>query len=152
MRTPFNIAIVIDKSGSMAEKKKLDYVKKSVDHIIDQLGRDDYVSVITFDDYVSVLQRSSMISDKYDLREKVSKIQAGGYTNLSDGMFEGYDQVYRTYSKGYVNRVLLLTDGLANRGIIPETARAVVKVNAGSRVPSARRRELVVRGVELMAV
>src|SRR5438045_7015235 len=55
-RTPLNIAIVIDKSGSMADKKKLEYVKKSVDYIIDQLGRDDYVSVVTYDDYVSVLQ------------------------------------------------------------------------------------------------
>lgn len=116
-RSPLNIAIVIDKSGSMADKKKLEYVKKSVDYIIDQLGRDDYVSVVTYDDYVSVLQRSELVNDKYDLRDKISKIQAGGYTNLSEGMFEGYDQVNRTYARGYVNRVLLLTDGLANKGV-----------------------------------
>jgi len=116
-RTPLNIAIVIDKSGSMADKNKLNYVKKSVDYIIDQLGRDDHISVVTFDDYVSVLQRSSVINDKYDLRDKISGIQAGGYTNLSEGMFEGYDQVNNSYSRGYVNRVLLLTDGLANKGV-----------------------------------
>jgi len=116
-RTPLNISIVIDRSGSMADKNKLEFVKKSVKYIIDQAERDDYVSVVTYDDYVDVLQRSSKIDDKYDLNEMISRLQPGGFTNLSDGMFEGYDQVNKTYKKGYVNRVLLLSDGLANRGI-----------------------------------
>lgn len=116
-RTPLNVAVVIDKSGSMADKKKMEYVKKSVEYIIDQLGSDDYVSVVTYDDYVSVLQRSERMRDKYALRDKISNVYPGGYTNLSGGMFEGYDQVNSTYSRGYVNRVLLLSDGLANVGI-----------------------------------
>src|SRR5215510_4883460 len=57
-RSPLNVSIVIDKSGSMADRNKLDYVKKAVDYIIDELGRDDYVSVIAYDDYVDVVQRS----------------------------------------------------------------------------------------------
>jgi len=116
-RSPLNIGIVIDRSGSMSDKNKLEYVKKAVEYIIDEAGRDDYVSVVMYDDYVDVLQRSDLIRDKHDLREKISKIQPGGFTNLSGGMFEGYDQVNSTYSRGYVNRVLLLSDGLANRGI-----------------------------------
>jgi Ca-activated chloride channel family protein len=116
-RAPLNIAIVIDKSGSMSEKHKLDYVKRAVDYIIEQLGGNDYVSVVTFNDDVDILQRSAIVRNKFDLREMVSGIKAGGYTNLSEGMFEGYDQVNNSYSRGYVNRVLLLTDGLANRGI-----------------------------------
>ncbi|MFI5212112.1 MAG: VWA domain-containing protein, partial [Ignavibacteria bacterium] len=116
-RTPLNISVVIDRSGSMGEKNKLEYVKKSVDYIIDELGTDDYISVVTYDDYVDVLQRSGIVSEKYELREKISKLQPGGFTNLSEGMFEGYDQVNKSYMRGYVNRVLLLSDGLANRGI-----------------------------------
>jgi Ca-activated chloride channel family protein len=116
-RSPLNIAVVIDRSGSMADKNKLEYVKKAVDYIIAQTGRDDYISVVTYDDYVEVLQRSAMIRDKSDLRKRVSRLEPGGFTNLSGGMFEGYDQVNNTYSRGYVNRVLLLSDGLANRGI-----------------------------------
>ena len=116
-RTPLNISVVIDKSGSMGEKNKLDYVKKAVDYIIDELGRDDYISVVTYDDYVDVLQRSAIVRDKYDLRNKVSKLTPGGFTNLSEGTFEGYDQVNKSFSRGYVNRVFLLSDGLANRGI-----------------------------------
>lgn len=116
-RTPLNISIVIDKSGSMADKNKLEYVKKAVNYIIDELDRNDYVSIVAYDDYVSVIQRSTQVKDKYDLRDKVNNIKPGGYTNLSDGLFEGYDQVNSAYSRGYVNRVLLLTDGLSNRGI-----------------------------------
>jgi Ca-activated chloride channel homolog len=116
-RSPLNIAVVIDRSGSMADKNKLGYVKKAVDYIIDQTGGDDYISVVTYDDYVDVLQRSAVVRDKSDLRKRVSRLEPGGFTNLSEGMFEGYDQVNNTYSRGYVNRVLLLSDGLANRGI-----------------------------------
>lgn len=116
-RTPLNISIVIDRSGSMAEKNKLEFVKKAVDYIIEQSESDDYVSVVTYDDYVDVLQRSEIIRDKYELRNRISALQPGGFTNLSGGMFEGYDQVNRSYMRGYVNRVLLLSDGLANRGI-----------------------------------
>jgi Ca-activated chloride channel family protein len=101
----------------MAERNKLEYVKKAVDYIIDEVERDDYVSIVTYDDYVDVLQRSAMVRDKYDLRDRVSKLKPGGFTNLSGGTFEGYDQVNRSYSRGYVNRVFLLSDGLANRGI-----------------------------------
>ena len=116
-RTPMNISIVIDRSGSMGEKNKLDYVKKAVEYLIDEAGSDDYVSVVTYDDYVDVLQKSMVIKDKYELREKVNSLQPGGFTNLSEGMFEGYDQVNRSYMRGYVNKVFLLSDGLANRGI-----------------------------------
>lgn len=116
-RTPLNLALVIDKSGSMGEKNKLDYVKRAVDYIIDQLGPNDRISIVAYDDEIEVLQPSTYATDKYDLREKVAKLKPGGFTNLSGGTFEGYDQVSRWYSRGYVNRVLLLSDGLANRGI-----------------------------------
>jgi Ca-activated chloride channel homolog len=116
-KSPLNISVVIDRSGSMGEKNKLEYVKKAVDYVIDELGSDDYISVVSYDDYVDVLQRSTNLSDKYELRKKVSDLTPGGFTNLSEGMFEGYDQVNNTYKRGYVNRVLLLSDGLANRGV-----------------------------------
>lgn len=116
-RTPLNLGIVIDKSGSMDERNKIGYVKQAVAYIIDQLNDDDYISIVTYDTEVNVLQRTTRARDRWELRDKVSRISAAGWTNLSGGMFEGYDQVEDSYRRGYVNRVLLLSDGLANRGI-----------------------------------
>jgi Ca-activated chloride channel family protein len=116
-KTPMNISIVIDRSGSMSEKNKLEYVKKAVEYLIDEAGPDDYVSIVTYDDNVDVLQKTQIVNDKYELRQKVNSLQPGGMTNLSGGMFEGYEQVNSNYMRGYVNKVFLLSDGLANRGI-----------------------------------
>ncbi len=116
-RTPLNISVVIDKSGSMSSKHKLEFVKKAVEHIIDELGYDDYISIITYDDDVKVIYASSQVEDKTRLKSDVKKLMSGGFTNLSGGMNQGFDEVEKTFRKGYVNRVLLLSDGLANRGI-----------------------------------
>jgi Ca-activated chloride channel homolog len=116
-RTPLNISIVIDKSGSMAEKNKLVYVKKAVEHIINELEKDDYISIVTYDDNEEVILRSGRVEDKSSIKRIVSEIKSGGYTNLSGGMLKGFNEVESTYRRGYVNRVLLLSDGLANRGI-----------------------------------
>jgi len=116
-RTPLNISLVIDKSGSMSDYNKLEYVKESANYMIDELNMKDYVSIITYNDYVDILQSTTNVRKKSTLRDKISKITSGGYTNLSGGMLEGFDQVEYAYTKGYVNRVFLLSDGLANRGI-----------------------------------
>lgn len=116
-RTPLNISVVIDKSGSMADKNKLTFVKKAVEHIIDELENSDYISIVTYDDDVKVIYESSKIEDKTSLRKIIYSITSGGYTNLSGGMVKGFNQVESTYRRGYVNRVFLLSDGLANRGI-----------------------------------
>ena len=116
-RTPMNLSIVVDRSGSMNSSNKLGYVKEAVNYILDELNYDDYVSIVTYDDYVDVLQKSSQMESRFDLKDKVNRLESGGYTNLSGGMLEGFDQVKDTYRSGYVNRVLLLSDGIANRGI-----------------------------------
>jgi Ca-activated chloride channel homolog len=121
-RTPLNVSVVIDKSGSMAEKNKLDFVKKAVEHIIDELENDYYVSIVTYNDYVSIILESGRIEDKSSNISLVSNIQSGGFTNLSGGMLKGFKQVESTYRRGYVNRVLLLSDGIANRGVSDRAA------------------------------
>ena len=116
-RTPLNISIVIDRSGSMDDRNKLTYVKKAVEHVIDNLNEGDYVSIVSYNDDVTVLQETIPVGSKYDLKEKINKLKASGFTNLSGGMFEGFNQVNKSFKRGYVNRVLLLSDGLANRGL-----------------------------------
>jgi Ca-activated chloride channel homolog len=115
-RTPLNIALVIDRSGSMSGAK-LDHAKFAAKYVVDQLGADDYVSIIQYDDKIDVVSTSNRVADKQLLRKRIDAIEAGNTTNLGGGMLEGYKQVKSTFQSGYVNRVLLLSDGLANEGI-----------------------------------
>ena len=114
-RTPLNISLVIDRSGSM-DGDKLKHAKLAAQFVIDQLSPEDYVSIVQYDDAVDVVSTSNRVGDKQLLKRKVDAISAGGSTNLGGGMLEGYHQVKSTYNDGFVNRVLLLSDGLANVG------------------------------------
>ncbi|WP_299460630.1 VWA domain-containing protein [uncultured Microscilla sp.] len=126
-RIPLNISLVVDRSGSMSGDK-LNYVKKAVDFVIDNLKSDDVLSIVQYDDEIDVVASSAKVTNKKALHEKVKGIQARNMTNLSGGMMEGYAQVKSSQSNGYVNRVLLLSDGLANAGITaPEQLQQIAQ-------------------------
>jgi Ca-activated chloride channel family protein len=116
-RPPMNIALVIDKSGSMAEAGKMRYVKKAARKMIDQLAYGDRFAIVAYDDNVRVLVRSESVEDRRHARDMIDRLYPGGSTNLGAGLLEGYSQVKRHLVPGGINRVLLLSDGLANRGI-----------------------------------
>lgn len=115
-RLPLNISLVLDHSGSMAGAK-MQNVKEAAKFVVDNLGSDDYLSIIIYDDAVTILHDATKVTDKALIKAKIDNVRDEGSTNLSGGMLEGYEQVKKNYKKDYVNRVLLLSDGLANVGI-----------------------------------
>lgn len=119
-KVPLNISIVIDRSGSMSGDK-MSYAKKAAADIVNKLTADDYVSVIIYDDKVEVLQTQTPVTDKAFILSKIDKIVPGGSTNLWGGTEKGYAEVKSNYKKSFVNRVLLISDGLANVGITSNT-------------------------------
>ena len=112
-----NLAIVIDRSGSMSSGNKLPYVKTGVLRLIDELVETDILSIVTYDSVAQVLRPAAPLADKHEVKKLVEGIGLGGATNLDAGMVKGYEQALRHYDPQAANRVILLTDGMANTGV-----------------------------------
>jgi Ca-activated chloride channel family protein len=124
---PLNISVVIDRSGSMAGDK-INNAKKAAKYIVDQLSPEDYLSIVIYDGSVDVLQFAAPVMNKYTIKSKIDGITDRGGTNLMGGALEGYTQVKRYYNSSYINRVLLLSDGLANQGIVdPNQIQKIIR-------------------------
>jgi Ca-activated chloride channel homolog len=115
---PLNLALVIDKSGSMAEDDKMSRVKESLRTLVSKLRPDDIVSIVVFDTDAAVLFPASRIGEGFELRRAIDCIEPEGSTNLHGGLMLGYKEALKNFRKDATNRVILLTDGIANVGTI----------------------------------
>jgi Ca-activated chloride channel family protein len=111
-----NLALVIDKSGSMSGRP-LAEAKRCAATIVDQLGPDDFVSVVAYDGDVQVVWPASQVSDPEAVKRAIVGIASGGSTALHGGWAAGAEQAATNVGKAAVSRVLLLSDGCATDGI-----------------------------------
>ncbi len=114
-RSPVNVAIVLDKSGSM-QGQKIAKAKEAAIAAIERLNENDIVSVVAYDSTVTVVVPATKLADKRSLIERVRRIAAGGSTALFAGVSKGAAEIRKFAEKERVNRVILLSDGLANVG------------------------------------
>jgi Ca-activated chloride channel family protein len=117
-RKPMNLSVVIDRSGSMSDQRKMDYAKKAFASLIEQLQPDDILSLVIYDDIIDLLRPAKKIGDgKQSIKRMLDEIYPRGSTNLGGGLMEGLRQTERYAGRHYINRVVLLSDGLANVGM-----------------------------------
>ena len=111
-REPLSFAIVLDRSGSMTGDK-ITRAKESVHRFISLMEHGDRTSLFAFSDKVVMLK--SLTGDQGDLENAVQSIQAGGHTALFDGIARGVESVQGISGR---RAVIVLTDGIANRGAL----------------------------------
>jgi len=119
-RTPLNLAVVLDRSGSMTGAK-IEKAKQAAMQLVDRLHADDIFSFVIFSDDARVIVPAQRVEDKDALKDKIESIRAEGSTALYAGVKTGSSQIEEYLSSKRINRVILLSDGLANVG--PSTPR-----------------------------
>ncbi|MBO0720559.1 MAG: VWA domain-containing protein [Blastocatellia bacterium] len=113
---PLNLSLVIDKSGSMADSDKMSRVKAALFALVSHLRDDDLLTIVVFDSEAQVLLPARRAIDRVYIKQIIQRITPGGATNLHAGLMLGYEEARRYYRRDATNRVILLTDGIANRG------------------------------------
>ena len=114
-RAPINVAIVLDRSASMAGER-IEKAKQAAAMVIDRLTPDDVVSVVAYNETVSVLVPATPARNPAELSGEVAAIQAEGTTALFAGVSKGAHEVRKYVEQNRVNRIVLLSDGMANVG------------------------------------
>lgn len=114
-RMPLNLCLLLDRSGSM-EGQPLEFAKRAMHYVVDLLQPADVLSVVTFEDDVEVMMPARRVVNKDLIKQHISRIQPGNTTNIYDGLVTACSQV-ASVPQGYVNRVILLTDGEPTAGL-----------------------------------
>lgn len=114
-RPPVNVAIVLDRSGSMSGPK-IEHARQAAVEALQRLGGDDIVSVVTFDDGAESVVPATKMTNRDDIVAAIQKITPRGRTALFAGLSRAADELRKFKMPQMVNRIVLLSDGMANIG------------------------------------
>ncbi|WP_081005620.1 vWA domain-containing protein [Trabulsiella odontotermitis] len=115
-RSPINLALVIDRSGSMGGDR-IEQAKEAAVMAVNTLSSQDTLSVVIYDDVVDVIVPPAKVSNKAALISQIrERVTARGGTALFAGVSRGINEASQYLKKEQVNRIILLSDGQANVG------------------------------------
>jgi Ca-activated chloride channel family protein len=124
-----DIVVVLDRSGSMVAENRLPYAKEAIRRLVQQLQADDRFALITFDAVAVVDTELTPLTEaaRERILRRVHAIHPGSSTNISDGLLKARALLPGNAGERH-RKVILLSDGEANMGIVDP--RALAKIAA----------------------
>uniref|UniRef100_UPI0035643F39 vWA domain-containing protein n=1 Tax=Pontiella sp. TaxID=2837462 RepID=UPI0035643F39 len=110
------LTLVIDTSGSMSTRERIGLVKESLALLLDQLGPDDQLAIVQFGGEARLVKEHTPVRDKAALLAAINELQPGGPTQFDRGLLLGYELAQAGFSPGDSNRIIVMSDGVANLG------------------------------------
>jgi Ca-activated chloride channel homolog len=114
-RTPVNVGFVIDRSGSMAGAR-MSQAREAAIAALKRLDGNDIASVVIFDNQTDVLVPAQPVVDHTTFIDLIRQVGPRGGTAIYGGVLKSADEVRRFKDDRRLNRIVLLSDGLANVG------------------------------------
>ncbi|MBI5549697.1 MAG: VWA domain-containing protein [Deltaproteobacteria bacterium] len=116
-RPALNLAVVVDRSGSMEEAGKLVSVKVALHKLVAQLTEADRLAIVLFNEQAEVLRPSALVTQPAAIDALIEGIRAGGSTDMAEGLRKGFAQIEPNAGRaGVSDRVMVFTDALTNTG------------------------------------
>lgn len=116
-RLGMNLALVIDRSGSMASEDKLRFAKQAAQQVVERLRPDDRLAIVAYDDEICTVVPPTLAAERRVFHTAIEGLDTGGSTDLCGGLTAGVEAVLAHFDERRVNGVMLLSDGLANVGV-----------------------------------
>jgi len=116
-RKPANLIFVIDVSGSMNRENRLGLVKQALNYLVDQMDRRDRIGIVTFNTEGREIIQPTGMQDRGRVYSAITSLSSGGSTNLAEGLRLGYRMAERNFEEDRINRIVLISDGVANTGL-----------------------------------
>lgn len=115
-RKPAILTFVIDVSGSMSRENRLGLVKRALRLLVEKLKEHDQIGIAVYGSRGTKLMDYKELDEKDKILTEIEMLQASGSTYAEEGIRIGYEMAEKAYRQGFINRVILCSDGVANVG------------------------------------